>query len=187
MAYKITVFGGSEPKPGDKAYQQARILGQELSRAGYIVMTGGYMGTMEATSLGAAEMGGHVIGVTCDEIEKWRPIKHNQWVSEEIRFPTLRQRLFAMIDECDAAIALPGGIGTLAEVAMMWSQLQVHSITAKPLVLVGARWEAVINNFFQQMEGYILAEHRQWLAFASDVEKVIPLLKAYFAGKPQKS
>ena len=69
---RISVFGGSSPKPGDLAYEQAYYLGKLIGEAGYTVLTGGYIGTMEAVSRGAAEAGGHVIGVTCDQIENWR-------------------------------------------------------------------------------------------------------------------
>ncbi len=131
---RVTVFGGSHPKPGDPAYEQALILGKLLGSAGYTVLTGGYMGTMEAVSRGAAESGGHVIGVTCDEIESWRPVEPNPWVMDQIRYPTLRKRLYALIEECDAAIALPGGIGTLAEIATMWSQMQVFATSPRPLI-----------------------------------------------------
>ena len=73
-ANRITVFGGSKPRPSQPAYQEALLLGQLLGSQGYTVLTGGYIGTMEAVSRGAAESGGHVIGVTCDEIERWRPV-----------------------------------------------------------------------------------------------------------------
>jgi hypothetical protein len=63
------------------------------------------MGTMEAVSRGAAETGGHVVGITCDEIEAWRPVGPNPWVQEQLHYPTLRQRLYALIDSCDAALA----------------------------------------------------------------------------------
>ena len=55
---RITVFGGSQPKPGDEDYQQALRLGALLGSAGFTVLTGGYVGTMEAVSRGAAENGG---------------------------------------------------------------------------------------------------------------------------------
>ncbi|MBC8506792.1 MAG: LOG family protein, partial [Chloroflexi bacterium] len=108
---RITVFGGSKPKPGEPAYDDAYYLGQLLGAQGYSVLTGGYIGTMEAVSRGAAEAGGHVIGVTCDEIESWRPVSPNRWVLEEMRFPTLKERMYALIEECDAAMTLPDGIG----------------------------------------------------------------------------
>ena len=58
------VFGSNSPKEGDPDYAAARQLGYSLARAGYVIATGGYFGTMEATSQGAKEAGGHVIGVT---------------------------------------------------------------------------------------------------------------------------
>ena len=82
---KISVFGGSQTKEGDTAYVEARELGRLLAERGHTVLTGGYIGVMEAVSRGAREAGGHVIGVTCEDIEAWRPIKANSWVMEEIR------------------------------------------------------------------------------------------------------
>src|SRR5262245_61788773 len=109
----ISVFGGSQPKEGSPAYYEAMELGRLLAQRGHTVLTGGYIGTMEAVSRGAHEAGGHVIGVTCEDIETWRPIKANRWVKEERRMKTLVERLHALIHESDAAMALPGGAGTL--------------------------------------------------------------------------
>ena len=95
MSTRITVFGGSQPKPGDPVYQDALLLGKMLAQKGYILLNGGYIGTMEALSRGAVEAGGHVIGITCDQIEAWRPVKANHWVIEEWHFNSLQERLFA--------------------------------------------------------------------------------------------
>jgi uncharacterized protein (TIGR00725 family) len=62
---KVSVFGGSQPREGDAAYAEAMELGRLLAERGHIVLTGGYIGTMEAVSRGARQAGGHVIGVTC--------------------------------------------------------------------------------------------------------------------------
>ena len=90
---RISVFGGSQPKEGSAAYAEAMELGKLLAERGHIVLTGGYIGVMEAISRGAREAGGHVIGVTCEDIEAWRPIRANAWVMEEIRKKTLVERL----------------------------------------------------------------------------------------------
>jgi uncharacterized protein (TIGR00725 family) len=100
---KVSVFGGSQPKEDSTAYAEARELGKLLAERGHTVLTGGYIGVMEAVSRGAHEAGGHVIGVTCEDIEVWRPIKANSWVKEEIRKKTLVERLHTLIHECDAA------------------------------------------------------------------------------------
>src|SRR6186997_1832879 len=99
---RISVFGGSEPKESTPAYAEAMELGRMLAERGHTVLTGGYIGTMEATSRGAHEAGGHVIGVTCEEIERWRPRTANQWVKEEIRKETRIERLHTLIHESDA-------------------------------------------------------------------------------------
>jgi len=167
---RVTVFGGSAPKPDSPEYQQAYHLGQLLGSNGHTALTGGYIGTMEAVSRGCAEAGGHVIGVTCDEIESWRAVSPNAWVLEEMRYPTIHQRLLALINHCEAAIALPGGVGTLAEIAMMWNQLQTQAIPARPLVLVGDGWKNTFSVFFNDLDGYIPPQHRSYLGFADTVE-----------------
>ena len=127
---RVSVFGGTHTRPGDKDYDEAVRLGRLLGERGCTVITGGYIGVMEAVSRGAAEAGAHVIGVTCDEIERFRPGKPNAWVKEEQRFPDLVQRLNALIEGCDAAIALPGGVGTLAEIMTTWNHSWAGSFLA---------------------------------------------------------
>ena len=117
----ISVFGGSQPLEDSAAYAEARELGHLLAQRGYTVLTGGYIGTMEAVSRGAAEAGGHVIGVTCRQIENWRGVGANKWVKEEWKKESLIERLEALIHGCDAALALPGGPGTLTEISLMWN------------------------------------------------------------------
>lgn len=166
----ITVFCSSQTKPGEPAYQEGLRLGQLIGSAGHTVLTGGYIGSMEAVSRGAAEAGGWVVGVTCDEIEAFRPGKANQWVHEERRFSTIRQRLYALIDGCDAAIALPGGIGTLTEVAMMWSHLQTGVISSRRLVLIGPGWRDSMHTFWRVFDPHVPERFRTLLSFAPDAD-----------------
>jgi uncharacterized protein (TIGR00725 family) len=167
---RISVFGGSAPKPSEPAYQEAYRLGQLIGQAGHTVLTGGYIGTMEAVSRGAAEAGGYVIGVTCDEIETWRQVGPNQWVQEEVRFPTVRERMFTLIEECEAAFALPGGVGTLAEIAVMWNQMQTRAIQVRPLILIGEGWENTFKHVFESFPEYIPQNHRPLITFAPGVD-----------------
>lgn len=173
----ITVFGGSLPQPGSPAYQEAFQLGSLLAAGGYAVQTGGYIGTMEAVSRGAAEAGGHVIGVTCDEIERWRPVAPNRWVKEEKRCPTLRTRLFVLIDECEGAIALPGGIGTLAEISLTWAQLQIHPEDQKPLILIGRGWRETVETLKAELGVYIAAADQTRLEAVPDPAAALALLQ----------
>ncbi|GIK58976.1 MAG: LOG family protein [Chloroflexi bacterium] len=160
----ISVFGSSAPQPGSLAFDEARLVGRLLAEAGFAVATGGYSGTMTAVSQGAAEAGGHVIGVTSAQIEQYRPLGPNAWVHEEIRYPTLRERLLHLVTQNDGMITLPGGIGTLSEMALAWSFLQVGEIPVRPFAMLGALWPQTIRTFFDPL--YIKPEHMALLYFA---------------------
>ncbi len=178
----VTVFGGSNPD--EKDYQQAERLGFLLGQAGFTVITGGYIGVMEAVSKGAAQAGAHVVGITCEQIEDWRPVKPNRWINEERRYPTLRERLFALVDGCEAAIALSGGPGTLTEIALTWNLLLTESISPRPLILVGASWRAVVDQFFAALSTYIPNNQRHWLTFADTVEQAVEQLHSQNGSPP---
>lgn len=179
MTKQISIFGGSSPKPDSNAYLEALELGKLIGQAGLTVLTGGYMGTMEAASRGASEAGGHVIGVTCDEIEAFRPTGPNPWVKEEWRFKTLRQRLIKLIESCDAAFALPGGVGTLLEISLYWNELAIQALNPKPLILVGSQWQTVMETFFKELGGYVAMETREYIAFAPSPGAAFDLLSHF--------
>ncbi len=184
MATRVTVFGGSQPKPGEPAYQDALHLGALLARAGYTVLNGGYIGTMEAVSRGAAEAGGHVIGVTCDEIEAWRPVKANPWVTEVWHYPSLRERLFTLVENADAYLALPGGVGTLAEVMLTWNLLLTHILPSRPIVLIGPGWQRTMRKFITEQGQFIPDDQRKWVSFAPDVNSAfLQLQESITSGK----
>lgn len=171
----ISVFGSSRPEPGQPDYQMAYELGGRLARAGYAVANGGYVGIMEAVSRGASEAGGEVIGVTCDEIEAWRPVKPNRWISREIRYPTLWERLMHVVTENDGIIAMPGGVGTLTEVALAWNQLQVCIIPPRPFVLVGELWRRTLDAFYTPE--HLPKSHRALIQLAGTVEEAVAALR----------
>lgn len=175
----ITVFGGSAPKPGETAYEEARQLGESIARAGHIALTGGYMGTMEAVSRGAKEAGGQAIGATCGEIEKFRPTRANPYVTEEWKYPTLAERLHALCTRCDAAIVLPGGAGTLAEVAYLWNHIIIEAIPVKPLVLSGSGWKRTFDIYFQSLGEYTALADQAFLSYAPNPIAALEIVQKF--------
>ena len=180
---RISVFGGSQPKESDSAYHEAIELGKLLAQHGHTVLTGGYIGVMEAVSRGAKDAGGHVIGVTCEDIETWRPIRANSWVMEEIRKKTLVERLHTLIHESDAALALPGGPGTLTEISLMWNLMIVESLHRRPLILIGDGWQSVFDQLFKGLDAYVPAHQREILKFAKDAQTAVELLESTVPGR----
>ena len=173
---RVAVYGGAAPKSGEQAYEDARHLGYLLAKAGHTVMTGGYIGVMEAASKGASEAGGHVIGSTCTELEEWRGVKANQWVKEEWKHETLRERMYALIDKCDAAIMMPGGVGTLAELAVMWNEEIISTKPSRGMILVGKGWDRTIKSFLEEFNDYLHLHDQKRVYFAKDAEEAVSMI-----------
>jgi uncharacterized protein (TIGR00730 family) len=174
MSSIISVFGSSAPQPGSADYEMARDLGRRLAQAGFTVQTGGYVGVMEGASQGANEAGGHVIGVTCDQIEAFRPLKANPWVKEEIRHLTLRERVLYLVDHCDGIIVMPGGIGTLSELALAWSFAQVGAMSPKPIIPIGGLWQRTLAAFIDR--AYVRPEHSALLSPVRTAAEAVEML-----------
>lgn len=138
---RIAVFGSGAPLlPDAEAYRNAFRLGQLLGEAGFVVLTGGYDGTMAAVSRGAWLAGGTVIGVTMTLFSELP----NPWLTEEIRVDRFSQRLAALCDDADGYVAFPGGVGTLNELGYVWSLLLTGAVPPRPLVLIGQPWRQVL-------------------------------------------
>lgn len=166
------VFGSARVSEHDDEYAVAARTGRLLAESGWAVMTGGYQGAMEAASRGAGDAGGHVIGVTvANWIDRSSP---NRWVVEERRTPNLLARLAELV-AADALIAVGGGIGTLAEVALAWNLKQRDHALA-PLILVGARWERLVPVLAREL---VIDEHDlRHVHVVGDPEAAIQIITA---------
>ncbi len=175
---RVTVFGSSRTTPDETAYQEALRLGRLLAEAGYTVCSGGYAGAMEAVSRGAADAGGAVVGIT---VQLWAPrLQANSWVGEEVVTPHLFE-LLLRLTESDAYIALPGGPGTLGEMALVWNLFQTESIPIRPLILVGSQWRQLVGCFKAGLR--LEARDLELLQFAATVDEVLPLLPGHSTGR----
>ncbi len=174
----VSVFGSSRPVEGSPLYEEGRRLGVLLGQRGWQVATGGYNGLMAAVSQGVAEAGGAVLGVTCQPFTQ-AGLQANRWVQKEIRFSTLAERLHFLVSQCDAAVALSGGIGTLSEVSLAWSLVQSREMPARPLLLIGPSWRTALQAFFQATEGLIRPEDQLLLTLCPTPEEALAQLDRY--------
>lgn len=170
----IAVYGSSRITAADPEYHESREVGRLLAQAGYAVMTGGYGGVMEATSRGAAEAGGHVIGVTTSAIEAIRPQAPNQWVAEVVHHPQFSRRVLHLVANADGFVAMPGGIGTLHEIVTVWELMRVGEINAGPVVCYGAYWRDLLTPILNTR--YVHPEYRDLVRFADSPADVIARL-----------
>jgi len=174
------VFGAAFLAGESPAYRTAQELGAGIARRGWTLACGGYGGTMEAASRGAAEAGGHTIGVTCETLSRTGR-RTNPWIKEEIRCPTARERLLTLIRKSDAAVALDGGIGTLSEIAFFASQIQTGELSPRPLLLLGKVWKETFHTFFRSADDYIKPEDKALFTFVTQSNDAIGIINKSFS------
>ena len=167
----IAVFGSGSAPAGDEVLVQAERLGRLLAEAGFALICGGYGGTMEAASRGAAQAGGEAIGVTMDLFSP--RLQPNPWLTSEQRvedfFPRLRRLMAA-----DGFVLLRGGIGTLTEATLAWSLLQTGQIPPRPFIFVGQGWQRLFEAF--QAETFMRQRDFALATIVADVDQAVALL-----------
>ena len=140
----ITVFGTGRAGPGDSVYELAYGVGKVLAESGFVISNGGYGGTMLASAKGAVEAGGKTIGVTCTSFKRSAA---NEYISREIVTSSLDERLDTLIKLGQGYVVLPGGTGTLLELAKVWELKNKGFLeTDKPIILVGEFWRPLVDS-----------------------------------------
>jgi hypothetical protein len=139
----VTIFGTSKAVEGDGVFESAVELGRLLASQGYTIANGGYGGTMLAAAKGARQAGGEVIGVTCSAFGRGRA---NEYLTRQIATDSLQERLNTLLALGSAYFVLPGGTGTLLELAQVWElKNKCCSAADKPIIIVGDFWSDVIG------------------------------------------
>jgi uncharacterized protein (TIGR00730 family) len=137
----ITVFGSAFTQPDDELYKSCIEIGNILSKNGFTVCSGGYGGTMEAVSKGAKQNNGKTLGVT---VQNWDR-KTNEYIDENIKMSNLMERMTELIALGDAYIILPGGTGTLLEIASALELMNKRLMKEKIMVFYTSHWKQVIE------------------------------------------
>ena len=140
----VTVFGSARFKEDHEYYQLARETGYELAKAGYVVMTGGGPGIMEAANRGAREAGGLSLG--CNIILPFEQ-KLNPYVDKFIEFEHFFVRKVMLIKYSSAFVVMPGGFGTLDEAFEVMTLIQTEKLEKFPVVSMGREFWDPLGDF----------------------------------------
>lgn len=171
---RICVFCGASAGRKPEFVNVAATVGATLARRGIeLVYGGGRLGLMGALADGALGAGGRVTGVIPVGLVD-RELAHDGLTAMRI-VTTLHERKAVMAELADAFLALPGGLGTLEELAevLSWAQLEVH---VKPIGALD------VDGFFQPLvaylhhaaaEGFVAASHRNLLLVDDDLDRLL--------------
>lgn len=177
MLGSLCVYCGS--KVGrDLAHEAAAVaLGTAMARSGVrLVYGGGSVGLMGVLADAVLAAGGEVTGVLPVGLFS-AEIGHGG-LTELLEVGSMHERKARMAVEADAFLALPGGLGTLEELAEIatWSQLGIHG---KPVAVldVDGFWAPFLAFLDSAVEaGFVKPEHRAIIVRIDDVDDVLPTL-----------
>ena len=174
---RICVYCGSSDAVGAHFKAAAHAVGTLLAQRGIgVVYGGGRVGLMGIVADAALAAGGEVIGVIPDKLQTLE-LGHDG-LTELIVVPSMHDRKLKMAQLSDGFIALPGGFGTLEEIAEVttWSQLNYHH---KPVGLLN------VDGYYDPLlawiqgalaAGFIRPAHRNLLCGAQTPEALLALL-----------
>jgi uncharacterized protein (TIGR00730 family) len=175
----LCVFCGSSTPPDPRYANAATALGELVaSRNIDLVYGGGSVGLMGALADAALAAGGRVLGVIPTGLFS-REVAHPALTElREVR--TMHERKQLMYDLADGFVALPGGLGTLEELAEVttWSQLGLH---AKPVVLldVDRFWDPLVAQLDRMVAvGLLKPASRELIQRAGTAEDALSALAA---------
>ncbi len=131
---KVTVFGSARTRPDEPIYEIARRFGKLLADAGYMVITGGGAGIMQAANEGAGPEKSFGVNILLPFEQKPNPVLAGN--PRLITYKYFFNRKVAFLKEADAVALFPGGFGTLDEAMEALTLLQTGKHTPLPLVLV---------------------------------------------------
>jgi uncharacterized protein (TIGR00730 family) len=177
--HRLCVYCGSSPGSNPAYMQAARDLGTAMARAGIgLVYGGGSIGLMGETARAVISAGGHVTGIIPEFLVSKERMQDG--VHELIVTSTMHERKMAMFERSTGFVALPGGIGTLEELAeiLTWAQLKQH---ARPVVLcnVDGFWDGLLELLKHMTgEGFIRSGFEVNLDVANGAAEVIPAYEA---------
>ena len=153
---KVTVFGSARTRPEESLYRMAISLGQKLAESGYMVITGGGPGIMQAVNEGAGPECSFGLNIRLPFEQKANPVIEGD--PKSINYKYFFNRKVAFLRESDAIVLFPGGFGTLDEGIETLTLVQTGKRNPVPILLVEEPDGTFWKKWIEFVEGTILPE-----------------------------
>ena len=173
----VTVFGSARFKEDHPYYAKARKMGAALAREGFVVMTGGGPGLMEAANRGAKGAGGLSLG--CNILLPHEQ-KSNPYLDRVVTFYYFFVRKVMLVKYSCAFVIFPGGFGTLDEMSEALTLIQTGKLYDFPVILVGKEyWGGLFEWMTKTMlaNNTISSDSLLLAKLTDDPEEVIRLIR----------
>ena len=181
---KVTVFGSARTEPDEPVYEMARLFGRKLAGAGYMVITGGGGGIMQAANEGAGPESSFGVNIRLPFEQHPNPTIEGS--PRLITYKYFFNRKVAFLKEASAIALFPGGFGTLDEAMETLTLIQTGKRTPMPLVLVdvpgGTYWQQCIRFFTEELmsRGYISSSDFSLFKLVDSAEAAVGEIRRFY-------
>ena len=180
----VSIFGSARLPAEHPVCQQTREIAKRLSDAGFSVVSGGGPGVMEAANQGAyAGEKGLSVGLN---IQLPHEQSSNQFQDVSLEFRHFFSRKVMFVKYANAYVVMPGGFGTLDELAEILVLIQTGKSRKIPVILVGsAFWRGLLAWMEETMVtgGLIKAEDMRLMTLVDDADAVIAAILDFYEGR----
>lgn len=176
----ITIYGSSRSQPGQYDYEKAREIARLLGEQGFSIITGGGPGAMEAANLGAKEAGVKSVGLNIELPEQQ---VGNAYTSLSITFHHFFARKVMLVKYSTAFVIMPGGLGTVDELAEVLVLIQTGKIKPFPVILFNSGyWQGFLDWMRNKglAEGYLLESDLKLLRLSDEPHDVVEIVRSWY-------
>jgi len=181
---KVTIFGSARSKKASAEYKMSEEFSKKLTEKGYMVVTGGGPGVMEAGNKGAKEGKDFALNIRLPFEQKPNP-----YIDEKdkiINFKYFFTRKLIFVKETDATALFPGGFGTQDEGFEMLTLIQTGKSKPRPVILMepkgSAYWTQWMHFINKQLieKGYIKKEDLSLFRIVKTVNEAIKYIENFY-------
>ncbi|MCF8080092.1 MAG: TIGR00730 family Rossman fold protein [Desulfobacterales bacterium] len=183
---KVTVFGSARITPDRPVYLSAKKLGRALAEKGYMVITGGGPGVMQAVNEGAGPEASFGVNIRLPFEQRPNPVIDGG--PRTINYKYFFNRKVAFLKETDAVVLFPGGFGTMDEAMETMTLVQTGKNAPLPILLFeepGAsywkRWRQFLGKELE-IPGYIGPNDLDLLDVVESVGEAVQIIDRFYSG-----
>jgi len=182
---KVAVFGSARTRLEEITYKMAISLGQKLAASGYMVITGGGPGIMQAIHEGAGPEHSFGVNIRLPFEQKANPVIEGN--SRSITYKYFFNRKVAFLKESDAIVLFPGGFGTLDEGIEALTLVQTGKRNPVPILLVEepegtfwTKWTEFVKETLL-LQGYISKSDLALFERIDSIDDVVERIKRFYS------
>lgn len=180
---KVTIFGSARTLPQDDMYLKCVRFSRMLADKGYMIITGGGPGIMQAGNEGAGSENSFAVNIRLPFEQKPNPVMYRN--PRLVTYKYFFNRKVAFVKEADAVAVFPGGFGTLDEAMEVFTLIQTGKTSPKPLILVDdgdGYWERFFEFVKESLlvKGFISGEDFSLFTITKNEQEAVDVIDTFY-------